>query len=490
MRIATGCIGHETNTFSPTPTTLADFQHLAFYRGNQIPATFADTGTITGGYLQRCAELGIELIPLIWAFASPSGLVEQASYETMKREFLERLQAAGQVDGCLLDLHGAMVTEDHEDAEGDLITAVREIVGDRPIVTTLDLHANITATMAAAADVIIGFDTYPHVDMYERGLEAASVMHRILAEGMRPAMSFRQLPLLTGPPAQCTMKPIMSELIDHLHALEQRSGVVTATLAMGFPLADIHDAGAAVLVTTDGDPDLAHRCADEYATCIWERRAEFEVNSLTPAQAVERALQSDGGPFVLAEGADNPGGGGPCDGTHVLRAFVEADVQGGVIAIITDPESVAAAIGAGVSSEVDLNLGGKTIPLHGKPVKVRAYVKGIFDGSYVNKGTMARGRLVEMGRTVVLKIGGIEVIVTERRAQPFDVEALRSVGIEPRDRKIIALKSAVHFRADFTPFAKEIIDLDTPGIHSHNLTTYNYTKLRPVYPLDPDVTLP
>ena len=489
MRIATGCIGHETNTFSPTPTTLADFQQLGFYRGDEIPTAFAGTGTTTGGYLHKCDELGIELVPLLWAFAGPSGLVEQNAYDVLKQEFLERLLAAGGVDGCLLDLHGAMATDDIEDAEGELIAAVRDVLGAKPIITTLDLHANITAAMAASSDVIIGFDTYPHVDMYDRGLEAAEVIHRILAGGLRPTMSYRQIPLLTGPPAQCTMKPIMSEVIERLHALEERPGVLTATLAMGFPFADIRDAGAAVVVATDGDSELAERCAGEFAAYIWERREEFTVNSLTPTVAVEKALQSNEGPFILAEGADNPGGGGPCDGTHVLRALIDADVQGGVIAIITDPESVALAIAAGVGNEVDLVLGGKTIPLHGEPVEVRAYVKGIFDGIYVNKGTMAKGRENNMGRTVVITIGGVEVIVTERRVQPYDAEALRSVGIEPTERKIIALKSAVHFRADFAPLAHEIIDLDTPGIHSHNLTTYDYQNLRPVYPLDVNASL-
>ena len=490
MRVATGCIGHETNTFSPTPTTLADFEERGIYRREEVRAAFADTGTITGGYLHRARELDIELVPLLWAFASPSGRVEQQAYDALKAELLARLEAAGEVDGCLLDLHGAMVTDAHEDAEGDLIAAVRDLLGSRPIVTTLDLHANITARMAAASDVIIGFDTYPHVDMYERGVEATETMYRILDGGLRPTMCYRQLPLLTGPPAQCTMKPIMSEVIERLHQLERQPDVVTATVAMGFPFADIRDAGAAVLVTTADDEAGAADHADAFARYVWERRAEFAVDSLTPAQAVVRAAQSTEGPFILAEGADNPGGGGPCDGTHVLRAFIDADVQGGVIAIIADPESVAAAIHAGVGRQVDLLLGGKTLPLHGEPVLTRAYVRGIYDGIYVNRGAMARGRTVEMGRTAVVQIGGVEVIVTERRDQPFDAEALRSCGIEPRDRKMIALKSAVHFRADYAGIAHEIIDLDTPGIHSHNLASYAYESVRPVYPLADGVTFP
>ena len=449
-------------------------------------STFRQTGTMTGGYIQRCTELDVELVALLWTFATPSGTIEQQAYDTLKEEFLDLLRQAGQLDGVLLDLHGAMVTEEHEDAEGDLIGAVRQVVGSLPIVTTLDLHANITAEMAQRADVIIGFDTYPHVDMYERGLEAAQVMFDMLQGDIRPTMSYCQLPLLTGPPAQCTMKPLMAEAVQHLHALEERPGVLTATLSMGFPFADIHDAGAAVLVTTDDNPELADQCVDEFARYIWEMREQFNVDHISIEAAIERARSTDGKPIVLAEGSDNPGGGGPCDGTFILRAFIEADVQDAVVAIIADPESVAGAVQADVGNHVDLEVGGKTIPLHGKPVALRGYVKAIFDGVVVYKGEMARGRVGKMGRSVVLQVGGIEIILTEERLQPFDAEVLRSVGIEPEERKLIALKSAVHFRADYTPIAHEILEVDTPGVHSPDLFSYDYKKLRrPIFPLDP-----
>jgi len=382
-----------------------------------------------------------------------------------------------------------MVTEELEDAEGDLMQAVRETVGETWIVTTLDLHANITEKMAHYADVIIGFDTYPHVDCYERGFEAGQLLFGMNRGNVQPTMAYRQLPLLTAPPAQCTMKSPMTEVINALHALETERGVVTATLSMGFPFADITDAGVSVLVTTNGDMALAETHADRFAAHIWEMRDRFTFNLHSVEAAIEIANQTDGNPIVLADGADNPGGGGPCDGTTILRKFIEADVQDAVIAVIADPESVDQAVKARVGNRVQLNVGGKTDTQHGAPVALTGSVKALSDGRFILKGPMGRGTAGNMGRTAVVQIGGIEIILTERRIQPYDAQVLRSVGIEPKARKLIALKSAVHFRADYTPIAHQILDVDTPGVHSPNLFNYDYQKLRrPIYPLDPTLT--
>ena len=302
-------------------------------------------------------------------------------------------------------------------------------------------------------------------------------------------MAYRQLPLLTAPPAQCTMKPPMTDILKALHALETEPGVVTATLSMGFPFADIADAGVSILVTTNGDIALADTYADQFATNIWEMREQFTFNLHTVESAIEIANQTDSKPIVLADGADNPGGGGPCDGTTILQKFMEADVQDAVIAVIADPESVARAIEAGVGNRVELDVGGKTDTQHGTPVTLTGYVKTLSDGRFILKGPMGRGTLGNMGTTAVIQVGGIEIILTERRIQPYDAEVLRSVGIEPQTRKLIALKSAVHFRADYTPIAHQILDVDTPGVHSPNLFSYHYQKVRrPIYPLDSTVT--
>ena len=490
MRIGVGCIGHETNTFSPVRTTIDNFKKGSYLRGDEIISAFSGTRTITGGFLDVAAQLNMQPVPLLWTFATPSGTVAHAAYETLKAEFLTLLQDAGDLDGVLLDLHGAMVTDALEDVEGDLIQAVRETVGAIWIVTTLDLHANITSKMADSSDVIIGFDTYPHVDCYERGFEAGQLLFGMHAGKIQPTMAYRQLPLLTAPPAQCTMKAPMTDVVKALHALETERGVVTVTLSMGFPFADIADAGVSILVTTNNDMALAESYADQFASDIWEMREQFTFNLHTVESAIEIANQRDGRfPIVLADGADNPGGGGPCDGTTILQKFIEADVQDAVIAVIADPESVAQAAEAGVGSRVQLNVGGKTDTQHGAPVALTGYVKTLSDGRFILKGPMGRGTVGNMGRTAVIQVGGVEIILTERRIQPYDTEVLRSVGIEPRARKLIALKSAVHFRADYTPIAHQILEVDTPGVHSPNLFNYDYQKLRhPIYPLDPTTT--
>jgi microcystin degradation protein MlrC len=489
MRILTACIGHETNSFATTPTMLEEFRLGSrvpdFGGGETILHQFRGTRTIHGGYIDRAARHGLTLEPLIWTFATPGGNVPQHDYAFLKGLLLERLQAATPCDGVLLDLHGAMVTDEVEDAEGDIIAAVRKIVGTTPIVMTLDLHANVTAQMAEHADAIIGFDEYPHTDMYERGAEAADLMAAILRREVRPTLAYHQLPLLTMPPRQCTLREPMLSLLAQAHALEAEPGVLNVTLAMGFPFSDIHDAGTSVLVTTNDDAELARHKAEEMAAAIWERRADFAV-TLTPVpEVIAYAKAQATGLVVLADGSDNPGGGGPCDGTVILRHFLDADVAGAVVAVIADPAAVARAVAAGVGNSVTLELGGKTDERHGAPLSLTAHVKLLSDGRFVMRGLMGGGARADMGRTALLVVGGVEIVVTERRIQPYDTELLRSVGIEPTLRRLIALKSAVHFRSTYQQIAERIFDADTPGVHRPDFANYNYRRIRrPIYPLD------
>jgi microcystin degradation protein MlrC len=489
MHILTACIGHETNTFASTPTTIEDFRRGSptpdFGGGSLVLDYFRGMRTIHGGYIEGGERHGLTLEPLLWTFATPSGTVEQSAYDFLKGLLLERLKAATPCDGILLDLHGAMATGEIEDAEGDLIAAVRKVVGGgTPIVVTLDLHANVTAKMAEGANVIIGFDEYPHTDMFERGLEAAEVMAAILGGKLRPAIAYHQLPLITMPPRQCTLIEPMRSLLAKARMIEAEERVVSVTLSMGFPFADIYDAGVSVLVTTNGDLGLARRKAAEMAEAIWERRDEFNVTLTPVSEAISYARTRAKGLVVLADGSDNPGGGSPCDGTVILRQFIEEGVQDAVVAVIADPQAVAEAIRAGVGNVITLDLGGKTDDRHGSPLRLTVYVKLLSDGKFVMHGPMGGGVRADMGRTAVLAVGGVEIVVTERRIQPHDASLLRSVGIEPRDRRLIALKSAVHFRSTYQEIAERIFDADTPGIHRPDFGCYNYRKLRkPIHPL-------
>lgn len=492
MRIASGGVQHETNTFTATPTLLADFVRDSncgpdLSGGQMIFDRFRGTGAIHGGYIAGAEAVGAELVPLLCARAQPSGIVEQQTFDTMLGWFLDRLRAAGPVDGVLLDLHGAMVTEKYEDAEGAFIAAVREAVGPQmPIVVTLDLHANITARMAELADAIIGFDTYPHVDMHERGYEAAVLLSRMIRGEVRPVMEFRQLPLLTMPPMQCTLREPMQSLMQRVFQMEAEPGVLTATVAMGFPFADIKDAGVSILVTADADRELAKRKADELASWLWDLKDDLQPK-LTTIEDVIRIANTDptGGLTLFADGSDNPGGGAPCDGTVALRALIDANFQGAVVGVLYDPETATQAHRAGVGATIDACIGGKTDKLHGAPVKAKAYVRNLSDGRFTYRGAMMRGVEDQLGPTATLVIGGVEVVVSSIRRQLLDAEMLRIAGINPAARRLIVLKSAVHFRADFGPIASRIFDADTPGIHRPDFAAFRYEKLRrPVYPLD------
>jgi microcystin degradation protein MlrC len=488
MRIATGGISHESNTFSTVPTTWESFAaNNGLSEGEEIFERFADTNTVTCGFMEGCSEYGYELAPLIWTAATPSDAVQQKAYERLKSLFLERLEGLGKIDGALLDLHGAMVAKETEDVEGDLLEAVRGVVGPEvPVVATLDLHTNMTTRMVRNTDVLVGFDTYPHVDMYERGREAAAILRSILEQGIRPTMAFHKLSLFWAVSKQVTHKLPMKDVMDYAHRIEEEPGIVNVTVSTGFPYADIAEAGASVTVTTDDDPGLAQSKADELAEYIFDRRKDWQDTFPSVREAIRMGQQEGAYPVVLADVADSPGGGDTCDGTEILRVFLEDDVPEAVVVVIADPESVSQAIRAGVGSEVRLRVGGKTDDLHGEPVSVVGYVALISDGRFVLKGPMRRGTVAEMGRTVVVKSKGTEIIITERRvSETFDTQLLRSLGIEPADRKFIAVKSGVHFRSTYEPLAGVIYEVDTPGTNTCNFAKLPYKRIkRPLYPVD------
>ncbi len=488
MRIATGGINHESNTFSTIPTTWESFAgNNGLSEGEAIVERFSGTNTITCGFIEGCSEYGYELLPLIWASATPSDAVQQEAYERLKSRLLKRLEGLGKVDGVLLDLHGAMVAKETDDVEGDLLEAVRGVVGpNTPLVATLDLHTNMTQQMVRNADVLVGFDTYPHVDMFERGKEAAAILRSMLERGIRPTMAFHKLPLFWAVSKQITDKPPMKDVLDYAHRIEGETGIINVTFSTGFPYADIPDAGASVTVTADGNPDLAQCKADELAGYIWDRRRDWQDHFPSIREAIRMGQKGGAYPAVLADVADSPGGGDTCDGTEILRVFLEDEVPEAVVVVIADPESVQQAIEAGVGNRVNLRVGGKTDDLHGEPVSVEGHVALISDGRFVLKGPMRRGTVAEMGRAVVVKSKGTEIIITERRvSETFDAQLVRSLGIEPADRKFIAVKSGVHFRSTYEPLAGVIYEVDTPGTNTCDFAKLAYERIRrPLYPVD------
>lgn len=471
-------------------------------------AAFAEVG----------AEAGWELAALMAARATPSGLVEAGAYAAIRRELLEQLQAALPVDGVLLALHGAMGAEGVPDCEGDLLAAVRELVGPGvPVMATLDLHANVTAAMVQAATALIGYRTYPHVDQYERGQEAARLLARTLAGEVEPVMVRVAPPALLTSMNMRTESGPMAELVVLAEAAAAEPGLLSASVFGGYPYADFPEVGATAVAVADGSREAAERTARELARAIWERRRDFAADLLGPEEAVvaaQRLLAEGGsgqvpgggpapaqaggadpppgrraGPVALVDVTDNPASGGTGDTTGLLAAMVAAGLENAAFGTLWDPESVARCAAAGVGAEVELELGGKSNPEFGGPVPVRARVRTLADGRFRNKGPMNRGVEVQMGLTAVVQVGGLQVVLTEHPVAPIDPESFRRVGIDPAGLAVLGIKAKNHFRAAYGPFLSEVILVHAPGLATLDLTILPYRHLRrPVWPLDPELT--
>lgn len=485
MRVVTGTISHETNVLSNISTGLEEFRKRRLLYGEELYEHFTDTKTPAGGIIEGCKRHGFELIPTVFASATPSGLITMEAFDSLLESILEGIKKAGVVDAAVLHLHGAGVSEEYRDIEGKVLEEVRKLMGSKPVISTFDLHANYTEQMVMNADILIGYDTYPHVDGYERGIEAVTLAARMLDGSLKPTKSFRQPPMLPALQAQFTGRYPMSKLIEEAHRMEGLPGVETITVAAGFPWSDIPEAGMSFIVTTYDDQKLADKLSEELYNMTWNMRRDFLVNPTPLGEALRIVKNAENTPIVLADIGDNPGGGAPEDGTIVLKALIEEGLTGGVLALIWDPDAVDKAINAGIGNEVDLDLGGHTDEMHGTPVKVTARVKHQTDGKFINLGPMSTGAESDMGATVVLEIAGNQVIVTKKRVQPLDLGMYESLGIDVKKKRFIVVKSSVHFRAAHQPIASQIIELDTPGLTSPRLAGFGFKNIRrPIFPLD------
>ncbi len=491
MRIATGGISHETSTFATTPTTLRDFQTgLGLFRGQEIVDRFRGANNCTGGFIAGAERHGFELVPLLWTFAYPGGLIVRSDYETLKSEFLDRLgqtMAAGPVDGVLLDLHGAMVVEGIDDGDGNFIAAVRGAVGPGlPIVVTFDLHSNHTPERLEAATAAVGFDTYPHVDMAERGQEAAGLIVRIIRGEVRPVTALRPLPLFWSAACQVTAHPPIDEAFRLVHEVERRPGILAVTLATGFPWADVPHMGASVFVVADGDPKLARAAADEIGDWIWQRRERLHRRPLTVSEGLDLGEKQGRYPIILADMADNTGGGAPGDSTEVLRAFVERDLRDALVLYMVDAEVARQAHAAGIGGRLHVELGGKSHPVQGRPVPMDLEVVALSDGRFTYDGPMYGGLTGDLGRSAWLRQRGVNVVVVSARMQPLDQAFARSLGINCAAMRYLAVKSAVHFRSGFEAMAGSIHNIDASALHTHDFSRLDYRRRRrPMFPLEP-----
>ena len=488
MQAFLAMMSHETNTFSNVPTDRAQFEARDLRYGGEIVEHFRGTGTCLGGMIEAAARGGLALVPSVAASASPAGRVARDIYDHVKHQMLADLRRGGPWTGVLLDLHGAMVPEGLDDGEGDIIAAVRSMVGPHvPLAVTLDFHTNLSEAMVRGADLLHGYKTYPHVDMAERGVEATERLLDVIAGRIRPTVAFRKPPL----GSQGTARGPVRRLYDAAEEMERDPRVVSVSIFPGFPHADIPDAGLGVYVVTDGAPELAENLAEELARIAWTHRHEFVHQGLSVRDAVARGLAAEGRPIVLADMADNTGGGAAGDGTEVLRELLRAGARSAVVACLWDPTAVQACVRAGVGNRVTLAVGGRVDDRHGAPLEVTGPVRTLSDGRFVHKGPMLHGLPGRLGPTAVLDVNGVKVILISLRWQTLDPEMLRFVGVEPSDEKIVVVKSTIHYRAAFEPIAREIVEVDAPGLSSSNLARFAFKRIRrPIFPLDPDAAYP
>lgn len=481
---------HETNTFSKLPTTLEDYRKRWLIEGEAMVPRFTGTRNEVGGYIDSVTKYGWQPVWAGAANATPSGKLTRETWEHIRDMIVGAAKKAGKLDAICLSLHGAAVTETEDDAEGALLEALRGVVGpDIPVVATLDLHANATAKMAKNANALVSYRTYPHIDGYERAVQAAALVQEALEGKKQPKCLLVQPAMLEGADHGRTTQPgLMRDLLAKADAFEKEPGINVVSVQAGFTWADIPYTGPSVAVSFEPAAEARARAvAAAMLDEIWKRRDESSSDYRPIADAIAAAKAGVGkqGPLVVADGTDNPGGGGYNDTTPVLQALIDAQVENVAFGTIFDPGTVQQAIKAGVGKEIDVVLGGHTDPSMGGPVKAKAIVKMLSDGSFKNDGPMNAGVETSMGPTAVLRIGGIDVVTISNRIQTIDLQVFLSQGIDPRTKSVVVVKSVQHFRAAYAPIAREIVLVDSGGICSPDITRLKFTKLRrPIWPLD------
>lgn len=484
-RIAVGGWQHETNTFA---TIRAGFE--AFERADEWPplcigdALFDQVSGVhlpVTGAIEQLRATGHEIEPLLWCSATPSAHVTRDAFERIADLMLGQISQAMPLDGIYLDLHGAMVCEHLEDGEGELLRRVRDLVGpDLPITVSLDLHANITPEMFRHADVIEVFRTYPHIDMGETGARAAVALDRIIDSGRKPCKAFRQAAFLIALNWGCTLTEPCRSIYEKV-AASARGNVRFAAFASGFHLSDIAEVGPAAVAYADS-PGAAQGAVDEIIDFVESREDRFDEKIWQAAAGVAEALRlqrQGAGTVVIADTQDNPGGGGSGDTTGLLQALVEGGADGAVLGVFSDPAAVTEAGRAGIGAEIPLSLGGRSGLPGQAPYRCRCRVLGLASGNFTATGPMYHGAHMVLGPCALLETGGVRVVVSSKPVQAADQSMFRHLGIEPSSVSLLALKSSVHFRNDFTDLAAAILVVAAPGAVHADPATLTYRNKRP-----------
>lgn len=492
--VLTAMVMHETNTFSVRKTPIRAFEANMLTRDNGVAAVFKGTRTGLGASFDAASRYGWTLRHPIAASATPSGVVTRAAFEAILAPILA--SAAG-CDGALLFLHGAMVLEDEEDGEGELLERLRARIGPASVVAILDLHANVTRRMCDHANSLISFRTYPHVDAYERMIQGAALLDRAMRGEVKPVCVLAQRPQLegvdhgrtAGVPADSPMLKMLAEA----DAVEAAGEALVVSVQAGFSMADIRDVGPSIAVTVDAAKRAqGEKVAERFVRSMWETREydslKPQLLSLKEATARAKAGEADAKqPLVIADYADNPGGGAYMDSTALLRAMLDADLTDAAYHAILDPKAVQAGFAAGPGKEIAIDLGGHTDAARGgPPLRVTGRVTCLTDGGFVARGPMGGGVRYSHGPSMVLRVGGLDIVVVSNPTQTKELEQFGAMGIDPRAMKTLAVKSMQHFRAAFAPVAREILVVDSGALCSPVRKSADFRQVRrPMWPFDP-----
>jgi len=503
VKILIARLNHETNTFSPVPTTLADFSPLY---GEDALRDQCHARTAMAAMIQAAQDIpDATLVTPVCAMANPSGTVAASAYTDLCQSILDQVPGC---DAIMLDLHGALVAENAADGEGELLEKIRALAPTTPIAVALDLHANVTQKMVDHADILLSFKTYPHVDMFETGAHAARLMRDLLNRKSKPITGWAQVPLLSHTLRSNTHQGAMQRAVKAAQAAEAEPGVLAVSILAGFSLADFADAGMSVVVVTDNHPALAAQVSARIAEQIWQDRDGFVYSSepLRASLARAQALNSQSinsptinsqssntqaaGPVLLLDHSDNVMSGGTCDTMDVLQEALAMGMSGIAMGPLCDPLAVDQLWAAGVGASVQLAVGNRT-PLHPQgitktPVTLIGVVKALHPGEFVVQGPIYTGSLMQMGRTVLFDIGPAQLVITERRVEPYDLGVFTCVGVIPQEQRYLLLKSRMYCRPVFGPISRAMVECDSDlgGPTSSNYALFPFSRIRrPVYPL-------
>ena len=494
MKIVAARLNHETNTFSPAPTPLAAFGPDGPTFGAAAHAQARGTRTGLGAFIAAAEARDAQIVVAVNATANPSGRVHDEAFERMAASIVDAVR-----EGCdliLLDLHGAMATQSFDDGEGELLKRVRAVAPHTPLAVALDLHGNISQAMVDHADLIVGFKTYPHIDMFETGAHAARLALRMLDSGRRPALAWAQPPLLSHTLRSATGAGAMQRAVQRALELEAQ-GLQAVSVFAGFSLADIHDAGMSVVVVGDS-PEQAQAAANALARQIWDERDGFVYTSEPLAESVAQARRlrdtaSAAGPVLLLDHGDNVMSGGSCDTTTLLEECLRQGLRNIGMGPLADPQTVAQCIATGVGSEVSVELGNKTpLGLAGAqrpPLPLQARVRAIGDGRFCITGPIYTGEVWAMGRSVVLEHEAATIVVSERPMEPLDLGVFTSLGVDPQSFEYLVLKSRMYCRPAFGPIACGLVECDSRGVTGSDYGLFDFRRVRrPIHPLDADAS--